>query len=132
MKTVISAKAAANALLVALGALAVFHVLMLLGIMPASMVWGGRAASSTESLVVLEVVGLSVTGLFAAVVAAKIGYLKAPRLRRVITVSTWVVFGYFVFNILGNLVSSSPLEKGIFTPVSVVLSILALRLAIER
>ncbi len=132
MKKVIRAKAAANALLIALSALAVFHILMVLGVLPASMVWGGRADGARVNLGLLEVVSLVVTGLIALVVAAKIGYLKAERFRRVIAVSMWVVFAYFVLNTLGNLASSSSLEKAIFTPVSLVLSILALRLAIEK
>jgi uncharacterized protein YacL len=123
------ARAAANVLLVAL---AVFHVLVMLRVLPASAVWGGQASGSPGDLMALEMVGLVVTLLFALIVAAKIGYVRAPRLRRVIGICTWVVFGYFVLNILGNLASASPLEKMIFTPFSVVVSALALRVAIEK
>lgn len=74
----ISARAAARFLLVGLGALAVFHLSVLVGVVPAELVWGGRAAGSPGSVRLLEVVGIVVTALFAAVVAAKAGYLR-PR-----------------------------------------------------
>ena len=127
----ITARAAANALLAALAALALFHVFMLSGVMPADMAWGGRAADSGQGLIVLEVVALIVTLLFAAIVAARIGYVGAPRLARVAQIGMWVVFVYFLLSILGNLASTSALERAIFTPISIVLAVLALRVAIE-
>jgi hypothetical protein len=123
--------AAANALLVGCGALAAFHVLMLAGVLPADVAWGGRAEAA-GSLVFLESVGLAVTFLFAAVVAAKAGYIGSRVPRGAVRVAMWVVFGYFVLNTAGNLASASSLERSIFTPVSAVLSLLALRLAVSR
>jgi hypothetical protein len=128
----IKARAAANSLLVALGALALFHVLMLLRVLPAGVAWGGRAGDSPGSLVVLEAVGLLVSGLFALIVAAKIGYLKGRGLGQIARIGTWVVFGYFVLNILGNIASTSPAQRVLFAPVSVLLALLALRLAVEK
>jgi hypothetical protein len=131
VKKAISATAAANVLLVALGALAVFHVLMLAGALPDDMVWGGRA-SGGGAAAPLEVVGLAVTVLFATVAAVKIGYITAPRLAGLAAVGMWVMFGYFVLNVLGNLASTSAVERGIFVPYSIVLALLTLRLALER
>ncbi len=128
----ISSRAAANGLLVALAGLVLFHVLMLAGVLPADMAWGGRAGESAQSLTVLETVGLVVTVLFAVVVAAKAGYLGGLRFRRTIDVAMWIVFVYFVLNVVGNVASSSSLERAIFTPLSVVLALLALRLAVQK
>jgi hypothetical protein len=132
MRRVLGPRSAANGLLLGLGGLAVFHVLLLLGVFPASIAWGGRVDQSSGSFVVLELVGLAVIAFFAAIVAAKIGYLKVKKFRQVVSIGVWVVFGYFALNIFGNLESMSGLERAIFTPVSVVLSLLALRLAIEK
>ncbi|MBU1701805.1 MAG: hypothetical protein KJ970_15110 [Candidatus Eisenbacteria bacterium] len=132
MKRVLGARAAANGLLIGLGGLAVFHALLLLGVLPASIAWGGRADDASHSFLLLELVGFTVIAFFAVIVAAKIGYLKVGRFRRVVRVGVWVVFGYFSLNVLSNLASMSGLERAIFTPVSVVLSLLAFRLAIER
>jgi len=80
----------------------------------------------------MEAVGLVVTVLFALIIAAKAGYLRAGRLRRLVSVGAWVVFAYFVLNIVGNLASTASLEKLIFTPVSVILAALAWRVAVEK
>jgi hypothetical protein len=120
---------AATTLLIILGALAVFHVLMLAGALPAGIAWGGQAAESPETLRALEAVGLVVTVLFAAVVAAKAGFVGGDRVRRPARIGMWVMFAYFVLNVVGNLAFASGLERAIFTPVSVIVALLALRLA---
>ena len=80
---------------------------------------------------VLETVSLVVTAVFAFIVVLRVGYLTVPRLRGAAKVGMWVVFGYFVLNVLGNLASASLAETLVFTPVAVLLALLALRLAIE-
>ncbi len=132
MKRILGARTAANGLLIGLGGLAVFHVLLLMRVLPADIAWGGRANEASGSFLVLELVGLAVIALFALLVAAKIGYVKVSRLRPLVSVGTWLMFGYFTLNILGNLVSMSGLERAVFTPVSVVLSLLSFRLAVEK
>ena len=131
MKRLISARWAANLLLSALGALALFHVFVMLRFLPASAVWGGQLNVSKDGLIVLEVVALVVTLLFAVVVALKADYLRVPALKGLAKVGIWVVLGYFVLNVVGNLASASSVETLIFTPITVLLAVLALRLAIE-
>ena len=131
LRSRVTARFAANALLAAFAALAVFHVCVLSGVMPVDMVWGGRAANTGQGLIVLEVVALIVTLLFAAIVAARVGYVGASRLAPAVRIGMWVVFVYFLLSILGNLASTSALERAIFTPTSAVLAVLALRVASE-
>ena len=128
----ISERSAATALLVIFGALVGFHVVMLAGALPPGIAWGGQASGSPETLRALETVGLAVTLLFAGVVGAKAGFIGGARLRRPARIGMWVVFGYFVLNVVGNLASTSGLERMIFTPVSIVVALLALRLAVEK
>jgi hypothetical protein len=133
MKKLISAKSAANVLLVAMGALAVFHVLILAKVLPSDIVWGGgRMGVTPNNLVALETTALVITLLFALIIAAKAGYLRVPKLKKVVHIGAWIVFAYFTLNIIGNLASSASVEKLVFTPISIVLSALALRLAIEK
>ena len=128
----ISERAAATALLIILGGLVVFHILMLAGALPGGIAWGGQAASSPRTLRTLDTVGLVVTVLFAGAVAAKAGFIGGVRARRPARVAMWIVFGYFVLNVVGNLASTSGLERAIFTPVSVVVALLSLRLAVSK
>jgi hypothetical protein len=128
----ITERAAATALLVILGALAIFHVLMLAGALPSDIAWGGQAADAPQTLRTLEVVGLVVTVLFAAALAAKAGFIGSARVRGPARIGMWIMFGYFVLNVIGNLASTSGVERAIFTPVSVVVALLALRMAVEK
>lgn len=113
-----------------LGALAGFHILMLVGVLPADLAWGGRAAGSAGTLRALEAVGLVVTVLFAAAVAARAGVIGGPRVRRPARIAMGVMAAYFLLNVVGNLTSASGPERAIFTPVSAVLAVLSLWLAL--
>jgi hypothetical protein len=132
MNKLMSAKSAGNLLLVILAGLAVFHLLVIAGIAPPGVVWGGRIEGSSNNLAVVETTSLIVTMLFAFIISVKIGYLSLPRLGKVVRISMWIVFGYFTLNIIGNLASSSSTEKLVFTPLSIVLAVLAGRVAIEK
>ena len=131
MKRIISARLAANILLIALGLVAIFDVLVLVGILPSDIVWGGQIGDSASNRVLLEIVALLGAAIFAIVIAAKIGYINAGRFTKVITVAVWVIFVFFILNTLGNLASDASFEKLIFAPITIVLVLLALRLAIE-
>ncbi|TCK41620.1 hypothetical protein EDF60_2052 [Leucobacter luti] len=43
--------------------------------------------------------------------------------------AAWIVFGYFVLGAIMNLISRSPKERAVMTPLSVVLAVLALLVA---
>ena len=132
MKKLISAKSAGNILLVLFGLLVVFHILVLLDLLPSNIVWGGQASEAPSTLRTLETISLIFTILFAIVVAAKIGYIKVGKFVRVINILLWIIFAYVLLNIAGNLASSTSLEKLVFTPITIVAAFLVLRLAIEK
>lgn len=128
----ISLRAAGNVLLIGLVALAVFHLLIIMGALPTEMVWGGQFDERSGRLIALEVTALLITGMFGLVAGARSGYLRVAWLQRAARVGSWILFAYFALNVLGNLASSSGLEKAIFVPVSVILAVAALRLALEK
>jgi len=130
MKNIISAKLAGNILLSSLGLLLVFHILVLLKILPATILWGGQATSA--NLAMLEFIALVVTIFFGLVIAAKTGYIKPGKFSGVVNVLTWVIFVFLLLNTLGNLASGVSAENFIFAPVTAALAFCALRLAIER
>ena len=130
MKKLISAKLAGNILLASLGLLLVLHILVLVKIVPATMMWGGQATS--DNLVMLEIVALAVTLFFGFVIAAKIGYVNAGKLASVVNVLVWIIFIFLLLNTLGNLASGVSAENFIFAPITLILALCALRLAIEK
>jgi len=132
MKKIISAKLAGNILLFSLGLLFIFHVLVLLKVIPADIVWGGQIQGVPANLVTLEIVALLVTAFFILIVAAKLGYLQAGKLSGAINVGLWLIFAYLLLNTLGNLASGISFEKLVFAPITILLALCALRLAIEK
>jgi hypothetical protein len=131
MRKFISVDTTGNVLLVLFGLLAVFHILILFNLLPSTIVWGGRAGSSSSSRALL-IVSLIFNVLFAMIVAAKIGYIEVGGLSRVINIFLWIIFAYLLLNTAGNLASSSSLEKLLFTPITIVAALLVLRLTIGR
>ena len=131
MRKLISIETTGNVLLVLFGLLVAFHILILFNLLPSTIVWGGRAGSSSSPRALLTV-SLIFNVLFAIVVAAKIGYIDVSSLRRVIDILLWIIFAYLLLNTAGNLASSSSLEKLLFTPITIVAAFLVLRLAIGK
>jgi len=132
MKKLISANLAGNILLAAFGLLAVFHVLVLLGVIPAEIVWGGMIQGVPSNLITLEIISLLLTLLFMGIIAARTGTIQAGRLSGAVKAGVWLVFAYLLLNTLGNLASGVSLEKLIFAPVTILLALCAFRLAIEK
>jgi len=125
-------KLAGNALLILLALMVIFHVLVLVGLVPSEIVWGGRATGSVTDTVILESIAVLVTIGFAWIVAMKVGYIRSLKRKWIVTAGMWVIFAYFCLNVVGNLASSSGAERMIFTPVAVLMALLALRLAVAR
>ena len=132
MKKLIRAKLAGNILLFSLGLLFLFHVLVLLKVIPADIVWGGQIKGVPANLITLEAVALLVTAVFILVVAAKTGYLQVGRLSGIINAGVWLIFVYLLLNTLGNLASGISFEKLVFAPITILLAFCAFRLAIEK
>ena len=131
MKKLISARLAGNILLASLGLLLIFHVLVLLGAVPADIVWGGMIQGAQTNLILLETIALLITILFILIVAAKVGYIQAGKLSGVVSTGVWVIFVFLLLNTLGNLASGVSFENMIAAPVTILLALCALRLAIE-
>jgi hypothetical protein len=132
MNKLIGTKLAGNLLLGSLGLLAMFHILVLFRVLPADIVWGGAIQNSTTSLLPLEMISLLVTLLFALIIAAKAGYIKAIRFQRAVNIGAWVMFAFLLLSMLGNFASGVRFENLIFAPIAVVLAFCTYRLAIEK
>ena len=132
MKKLISAKLAANILLTVITLLLIFHVLIILGILPYSIIWGGQIDGSQENLILLELIAIIILILFMIVIASKIGYSGILKSEKIATIGMWILFAYFLLNTLGNIASDVPLENYVFAPLTIILALLSLRLAIEK
>ena len=131
MSKLISVQTAGNVLLVIFGLLTAFHILIVFNLLPATIVWGGRAGSSPHLRTFLAI-SLAFNVLFAIVVAAKMDYIEVGSFSKMLNILLWIIFAYLLLNTAGNLASKSSFETLLFTPITIVAAFLVLRLAIER
>jgi hypothetical protein len=113
---------AVTGLLAAFGLLVVFHVLVLVGIVPSDIVWQSRI-NSFGQLLVLELLSLTILAGMIAVV-----WGRKTRNTRPLRVAMWIISAFFALNTLANAFASNAFERIVFTPVTLVLMVLALRL----
>lgn len=134
MKKLISEKLAGNLLLISLGLLAIFDILIMLNVVPSNIVWGGQIKDPAANLIVLELIALVVTFIFAIVIAAKMDYIKAGGFTKAVNIGVWIIFVYLILNTLGNLASGVSFENLIFAPITLALALAfgAFRLAIKK
>lgn len=126
-------KLAANILLGIMALFELLHVLIIVGIVPSSIVWGGRMDASGSSVVLLEGIAFVVMLLFMLIIAIKAGYIKTGKiLKRIVDIAVWVLFVYFLLNTVGNLTAHSFVEQWVFGPVTIIMAVLTFRLAIEK
>jgi hypothetical protein len=108
----------------------VFHFLILTSVIPFEIVWGGRLKNHSQMLS-FETISIATNLLLLAVVSIYAGIIKVKINQGIIAGAFWLMFGLFSSNTLGNLLSNNQLEKILFTPVTLLLALFSLRLAVE-
>ena len=122
---------AIRTMLVLLSLIALFHLLVLSGVIPYTITWGGKLRSLTQ-MRLMEFISLLVNTLLMVVISMKAGYMN-PFLRpRTITLILWFFVVLFALNTVGNLFAESMFEKLVFTPLTLVSAILCRRIVLER
>lgn len=129
MESLFNPNLAGNTLLITLGLLIVFHVLVIAGIIPHSIVWAGKINSRAQ-LLRMESISLVVLALAILLVTLRMEYLAFIDSPAVINGGMWVLFAFFLLNTLGNLTAKSPIEKYGFGTLTLLMSLCCLVLAI--
>lgn len=131
MKSLISFKLAGKITITIIVLFIIFHILVLLSIVPSNLVWGGQI---TDDATVMkhEILCLIRSFIFLAVIIEKLNQNKITKFKKLYNIVFWFLIIYYVINSIANLASGVMLEKLIFTPITVILSILLFRLAIEK
>ena len=116
-------------LLILLSLFLLLHFSILIKIIPYNLVWGGRLKSEKE-MVRFEIFSILINSLFVIVTLTQMNLLTIDMPKNVITYSLWLMTGLFLLNILGNVTSKNRLEKRLFTPITILLAIFSLILAL--
>lgn len=109
---------------------AIFHILTIAGIIPDKIVWGGKLSGSNK-FKIMEIVSL----LF-IIIAGISGYFTAQSISNgnasiLLKILAWFFTVIFTLNTVGNIFAETNFERYAFTPVTIVLAYLFLRLAIK-
>ena len=108
----------------------IFHLLVIAKIIPSNIVWGGNISDNKE-LVVMETVSIAINALLLFFVLAHLGMMKIKVNSTFLRVFFWIMFILFLLNTIGNLLAKQNLETYIFTPLTILLSLFSLRIALE-
>jgi hypothetical protein len=109
----------------------IFHILVLVRIIPFSIVWGGRISTVSE-MQRFEITSLFINGLLLFVVMKKGGLISLNLPSSLTQTILWFYVISFIFNTLGNLFAKADLESLIFTPLTIVSAILCYRIVREK
>jgi hypothetical protein len=110
--------------------LVLFHVLVLLKIIPYQNLWGGRLKSDQEMLR-FELVSLTMSLLFVLIYLSVAHLLPVSMPQLWLKVSLWIMTAFFILNTLGNLTAKNKLEKFFFAPLTIVMAVLTAYVAIK-
>lgn len=109
----------------------IFHIIVLMGIIPYGMVWGGRI-KNTQDLYVFEAISIWLNALFLLIVLVKGNFVKIAFSPRLINILLWFMCIIFTLNTVGNLFAIDPLEKYIFTPITLMIAVLSFFLSVSK
>jgi hypothetical protein len=130
MRKLISEQLAINVLTAVLSLVIVFHLLVLSGVVPFDIVWGGRISSAAE-MQRFELVSIAINAVMLLVVCIRAGFIRIQIAPVILKVAFWLMTILFLLNTIGNLFSQNDFEKLVFTPLTFALMIFSYRLAIS-
>lgn len=128
---IISIRGASITLIAIIGAVIVFHILVAGGLLPKTIVWGGRI-SEPNQVVRAELGSIAMLLVAAAVVIMRWHSLAHGSPNIVAAVGVWVLMVLFTLNTVGNVFAKTRFERVVFTPLTLLLALLMLRLALAR
>ncbi|NOS90825.1 MAG: hypothetical protein HOP30_02780 [Cyclobacteriaceae bacterium] len=88
----------------------VFHLLILVKVIPYSITWGGKLKNDSE-MYVFETVSLLINLFFVYLVAQRVGMMPLLLSEKIVTILLWIFFGLFVLNTVGNIFATTSLER---------------------
>ena len=130
MKRLISFERAGQWLMVLLAGLLVFHLLVIVGLVPPEIVWGGDF-ESPEAALPLQAFTVLMMALFLGATAMRIGLIGEENTGRRARVVLWVMAAYFFVNATGSVAAGVGADNFAMAPFSGLAMLLAFRLALE-
>lgn len=131
MKNLISFKLAGKITIAIIVLFIIFHILVLLSFLPSNLIWCGQIADEA-TVMKHEILRLLGSFIFLAIIIEKLNQHKITKFRKSSNAAFWFIYIYFIITSIAKLALAVTLERFIFIPVTVILSVLLFRLAIEK
>lgn len=131
MKKILTKQTATYGILIILTPMILFHLLVLTGVVPFTIVWGGRI-SKPEEMVRFETISVLALLFIVFIVAVSAGFIPLRVKPVFLKTAFWLTAALFLLNTLGNLNAATDLERNLFTPATLLLFIFSLRLAVAK
>jgi len=128
MKNIFSARLAGNLIILLLSLTVVFHLLIITGIIPYQIVWGGRLKDRTQMLN-FETISIVVNLFMLLIVCIKMQLIRLQLPTVFIKSILLVMAALFLINTVGNLLSVNQFERLVFTPLTILLCLFCVLLA---
>jgi len=100
-----------------------FQLLLAAGLLPVSMAWGGRQTELTPVLRLASIAAVILLGVFIYIIRYRAGLIGSVPAPTAIRVLAWVVAGYMTLNTVGNFASVNSIEKLLFGPMTIIITI---------
>lgn len=124
-------KQAGILLLILSAATIVFHLLVLIGVIPYTVVWGGKI-ETLEQRYIFEGISLAVNVLLIGTVLQESGYINRFLPKKAIRIILWFFVVVFALNTLGNLFAENRYEQTIGSLLTFSASFLCWRLVTSQ
>lgn len=129
IKRMIPERSAGYVMVALFSLILIFHLMVIAGIIPYHIVWGGRLKSK-EEMFVFEIVSIFLNTCMMIVVSIRSKLWRISINQKLLSGILWGMALLFAINTVGNLFAISTWETIVFTPITLILALLSLRLAL--
>ena len=88
----------------------IFHLLIIIGVIPYALTWGGKL-ESTKEMLVFETISIVINLFFIHTLLQKGSYIRSTYSKKFIRIILWVFFILFILNTAGNIQAVTTFEK---------------------
>jgi hypothetical protein len=101
----------------------IFHLTILIQVIPYTIVWAGKLKTVAE-MYVFEAISISINMFLIITLLQKGNYIKRRFTDKILNIILWLFLALFILNSFGNLFAESAFEKIVFTPLTILLAFL--------
>ena len=88
----------------------IFHLLILVGVIPYEITWGGRL-KTVEEMYVFETISILINSFFIFILLQKGEYIRYFLGKKTVRIILWIFFTIFALNTIGNVFAKTNFEK---------------------